>query len=248
MPTALIVEDEPEANKLLAMLVQLHGYQTRSAFLGNEAVKEAHDHLPDAVLLDLMLPDVDGYQVCRTLKSSAATQMISVVVVTARLAAQNRMECFAAGADDFIPKPFMPQQIFAALDRARAARQQSDSAVTSGSASLDSRECAETMRLLARLRNRLSDRYGPGEALAVATAIKQIWLSVDRPAENDKPEFLTYALDRDRLSLTIAPGHKIAPLLAVGESPLSRAVAEARFERGDPAGDAGEVCLVKRFD
>ncbi len=73
MPTALIVEDEPEANKLLAMLVQLRGYQTESALDGAEAMDHLKKHVPDVIFLDLMLPDVDGYDVCRSLKSSGDT-------------------------------------------------------------------------------------------------------------------------------------------------------------------------------
>ena len=68
MPTALIVEDEPEANKLLSMLVQLHGYATESAFTGSEALEKVRNHVPDVVFLDLMLPDLDGYEVCRALE------------------------------------------------------------------------------------------------------------------------------------------------------------------------------------
>ncbi len=60
MPTALIVEDEREANKLLSMLVQLHGYSTESAFTGSEAIAKVRDRVPDVVFLDLMLPDLDG--------------------------------------------------------------------------------------------------------------------------------------------------------------------------------------------
>ena len=74
MPTALIVEDEPEANKLLAMLVQLRGYQTESALDGAQAMDHLRNRIPDVVFLDLMLPDVDGYEICRSLKSSGRHQ------------------------------------------------------------------------------------------------------------------------------------------------------------------------------
>src|SRR5262245_13126556 len=111
MPTALIVEDEPEANKLLAMLVKLRGFQTVSAFTGNEAIEKAGECDPDVVFLDLMLPDINGYEVCRVLKSRQPTSAIPVVIVTARVAADNRLESFSNGADDYIPKPYTPDQI-----------------------------------------------------------------------------------------------------------------------------------------
>ncbi len=119
MPTALIVEDEPEANKLLSMLVQLRGYRTESAYRGSEALDRLRNHVPDVVFLDLMLPDLDGYQVCRSLKSSGSTCLVPVVIVTARLAAENRIESFSVGADDFVPKPYTPDEIFHALDRSK---------------------------------------------------------------------------------------------------------------------------------
>ena len=117
MPTALIVEDEPEANKLLAMLLQLRGYQTVSAFRGDEALEKIRDRAPDVVFLDLMLPDMNGYDVCRSLKSSGKDSLIPVVIVTARLTAENRIQSFEVGADDYIPKPYTPDQVFDALEQ-----------------------------------------------------------------------------------------------------------------------------------
>ncbi len=124
MPTALIVEDEREANKLLAMLVQLRGYQTESAFDGAEGLASARNHTPDVVFLDLMLPDLDGYDVCRSLRSSGSTRQIPVIIVTARMAAENRIASFGAGADDYVPKPYTPDQIYAALEYAENWKQQ----------------------------------------------------------------------------------------------------------------------------
>ncbi len=118
MPTALIVEDEPEANKLLAMLVRLRGYRTESAFNGAEAIEKADRHRPDVVLLDLMLPDITGFDVCRALKGRRATNPIPVVMVTARVAADNRLKSFRVGASDYVPKPYTPDQIFRALTAA----------------------------------------------------------------------------------------------------------------------------------
>jgi DNA-binding response OmpR family regulator len=124
MPIALIVEDEPEANKLLAMLLQLRGYRTESAFQGAEALEKIRDHAPDVVFLDLMLPDMDGYDVCRSLKSLGQDDPIPVVIVTARLTAENRIESFAVGADDYIPKPYTPDQIFEAIEQSAAWKDQ----------------------------------------------------------------------------------------------------------------------------
>ncbi len=119
MPTALIVEDEPEANQLLAMLVQLRGYETESAFTGGEALRKIDAARPDIVFLDLMLPDINGYDVCKTVKSRRETSGVPIVMVTARLASENRVLGFRAGAEDYIPKPYTPDQIFQAMTDAR---------------------------------------------------------------------------------------------------------------------------------
>src|ERR1700677_4494190 len=148
MPTALIVEDEPQANKLLSMLVQLRGYSTESAFTGSEALEKVRNRVPDVVFLDLMLPDLDGYEVCRALKSSGTTSQVPIVIVTARVAAENRIESFHAGADDYVPKPYTPDQIFDALDESSARGRESTLSRIEGEVVLDGRDDGETLRRL----------------------------------------------------------------------------------------------------
>ncbi len=156
MLTALIVEDEPEANKLLSLLVQLQGYRTESAYNGAEALEKVRAISPDVVFLDLMLPDIDGYDICRQLKTPSPGPAIPVIIVTARLAAENRIESFAAGADDYVPKPYTPDQIFAALDQASAWKEKIDEPEVEGRVPLDGRDDGETLRELSGLRNLLS--------------------------------------------------------------------------------------------
>ena len=138
MPTALIVEDEPAANQLLSMLVKLRGYQTDSAFSGAKAIRKGRrSHPPDIVFLDLMLPDINGYEVCKALKGERRTTAIPVVIVTARVADESRVEGFRSGASDYIPKPYTPDQIFAALSHAGTWRGRIDELADSGSLPLD---------------------------------------------------------------------------------------------------------------
>ncbi len=209
MPTALIVEDEPEANKLLAMLVQLRGYQTESALDGAEAIDQLKKQVFDVIFLDLMLPDADGYDICRALKASGDTRGVPVIIVTARITVENRMESFRAGADDFIPKPYMPDQIFEALAHAQDCRAQVESSLVEGEAVLDARDEGETLRSLARLRNALSTRSGlERETIEELTrVIKAIWSSAIEWGNRRKLErvaSITYSLSGDRLCLTIS--------------------------------------------
>jgi CheY-like chemotaxis protein len=123
MPTALIVDDEPAANQLLAMLMELRGYATESAFTGAEAIAMIDRCEPDVILLDLMLPDMSGYQVCEAVKTRKHTTLIPVIMVTARVATQNRAESFALGADGYVSKPYTPDQLFEAIAAAEAWQQ-----------------------------------------------------------------------------------------------------------------------------
>jgi DNA-binding response OmpR family regulator len=166
MPTALIVEDEPEANKLLSMLVQLRGYQTDSAFTGGEALEMIGRVRPDIVFLDLMLPDINGYDVCRALKGSRPTSAIPVVMVTARLAAENRVQGFRAGATDFIPKPYTPDQIFGAMAQADDWRRRLDDCKDRGVIPLDARGDVAPIREISRLRTLLLERTRLSEETA----------------------------------------------------------------------------------
>jgi DNA-binding response OmpR family regulator len=208
MPTALIVEDEPEANKLLAMLVQLRGYESESALDGAQAMDCLSKRVPDVVFLDLMLPDVDGYDICRFLKSSGSTSKVPVIIVTARITDLNRIESFRAGADDFIPKPYMPDEIFEALEHAQTERTQLESSRIEGEASLTGADQSQSLRNLARLRSALVIRSGLNALTIdeIGRAIGVIWSSaLEWPLLNgsDRIATLKYSLTEDCLTLTV---------------------------------------------
>jgi DNA-binding response OmpR family regulator len=166
MPTALIVEDEPEANQLLSMLVQLRGYQTDSAFTGGEALEMVGRVRPDIVFLDLMLPDINGYDVCRALKASRPTCAIPVVMVTARLASENRVQGFRVGATDYVSKPYTPDQIFGAMARADDWRRRLEEGKDQGVIPLDARGDVAPLREISRLRTLLLERTRLSEEAA----------------------------------------------------------------------------------
>ena len=155
MPHALIVEDEPEANKLLSMLVQLRGYRTDSAFTGGEALSKIDRARPDIVFLDLMLPDIDGYEVCRKLKTRKDTTLIPVVMVTARVALENRIRCYCTGADYYVPKPYTPDQIFEAIGDAEQWRRLVETDGAAGEFRFESRDEGESLRRLAQFGSQL---------------------------------------------------------------------------------------------
>jgi DNA-binding response OmpR family regulator len=208
MPTALIVEDEPEANHLLSMLVQLRGYQTESAYTGNEALDLVRNEPPDLVFLDLMLPDINGFEVCKNLKSRKATSLIPVIMVTARVAAENRAESFGIGADDYVPKPYTPDQIFQAMARASSWKRRVGCQTIEGVIPLEIADEAETLRLLGQLRNILVARttLELEEIGRVVAALKEIWqdaLGWSRRTRHRLDAAFGFQVQADRLAITL---------------------------------------------
>lgn len=111
----LITEDDPMMAQFICDALEEDGYDLNVARTGAEAVARARAWRPDLVLLDVMLPDMDGFQVAQALRADEATRDLKIVVVTAKAAAADAAAGFAAGVDDYVTKPFMP-----AVLRARA--------------------------------------------------------------------------------------------------------------------------------
>ncbi|MBF0572660.1 MAG: PleD family two-component system response regulator [Desulfamplus sp.] len=107
-PSILIVDDEPYNIKILNELLRSN-YNTRVATNGERALEIAmSDNPPDLILLDVMMPGIDGYEVCKRLKSVANTQDIPVIFITAKTDEQDEVRGFEAGAVDYVTKPFRP--------------------------------------------------------------------------------------------------------------------------------------------
>ena len=102
----LLVEDEPDLNQTVAFNLDSEGYSVESAFNGKEALKLIEEKTPDLILLDLMLPDMSGLEICRILRSSKKTKNIPIMMVTAKGEEIDRIVGFELGADDYIVKPF----------------------------------------------------------------------------------------------------------------------------------------------
>ena len=110
-PTVLVVDDEEFNRKLLELLLRAEGYFTHSAASGAEAVALIAKSPPDLILLDVMMPGMDGYQLATTLKSDPVTQHIPVIMLTALLDRDSRLAGLKAGAEEFLTKPFEPAEL-----------------------------------------------------------------------------------------------------------------------------------------
>ena len=112
-PKVLVVDDTPHNVKLLADLLGVKGYGVATATNGEEALARIAADMPDLVLLDIMMPGLSGYDVCRRLRADPQTALLPVVLVTSLDAQQERIKGIEAGADDFLGKPINQPELFA---------------------------------------------------------------------------------------------------------------------------------------
>ena len=110
-PKILIVDDEVDAVELLEFNLKPAGFDVLSAMNGSQALAKAAKHLPDLILLDLMLPEMDGLEVCKLLRAESATRDIPIIIVTAKTAEIDRVLALEFGADDYLTKPFSPREL-----------------------------------------------------------------------------------------------------------------------------------------
>lgn len=107
----LVVDDEPEAVELVEFNLKQAGFDVTTAADGDEALKKAKAQLPALVVLDVMLPEVDGLEVCKILRRDPATAKIPILMLTAKAAEIDRVLGLELGADDYVTKPFSPREL-----------------------------------------------------------------------------------------------------------------------------------------
>jgi DNA-binding response OmpR family regulator len=117
-PRVLVVDDEPDLIAVLRMGLQMEGFEVIEAADGAAGLERAREAKPDLILLDLMLPKMDGYQVCRTLKFDSRYKNLPILILSARPGDQDRRLALEMGADDFIRKPYDLKELVAKI-RAR---------------------------------------------------------------------------------------------------------------------------------
>jgi DNA-binding response OmpR family regulator len=127
----LLIEDEPSIREVVTLYLERAGYKVRSIADGNMAIEELERHPPDLVLLDLMLPGVDGYEITEWLRSFSE---IPLIMLTARREITDRIAGLEMGADDYVIKPFSPQEL---VSRVRAVLRRSKGVRSSAGPPID---------------------------------------------------------------------------------------------------------------
>ena len=111
----LVVDDEVQLVEMVKIRLEANGYEVLSAYDGQEALDKARAEKPDLMILDLMLPKLDGYKVCRMLKFDEKYKSIPIILFTARVQESDKETGSQVGADAYITKPFEPQVLLAKI-------------------------------------------------------------------------------------------------------------------------------------
>ncbi|MBN1810403.1 MAG: hybrid sensor histidine kinase/response regulator [Anaerolineae bacterium] len=114
--TILIADDERALASAIAAMLNHEGLETVVAYDGEEALRQARELIPDLILLDVMMPRLSGIEVCATLKTNPETVSIPIILITAKAEKADRLIGLAAGADDYLTKPFSPTELIALVD------------------------------------------------------------------------------------------------------------------------------------
>ncbi len=116
-PRLLLVDDEPTILKMVSKRLELEGFAVLTAMDGREALAKAQAERPDLLVLDLMLPGLNGYEICATLKQDPRYRKLPIILFTARTQAKDEHQGLACGADAFVRKPFRAQELLDAIHR-----------------------------------------------------------------------------------------------------------------------------------
>lgn len=126
----LIVEDEQDVRDLLVLTLRNAGYQTLTADTGPDALRKTANDSPDLILLDIMLPDMSGTEICRKIRNEAATAGTPIIIVSAKTDEVDKILGLELGADDYVTKPFSPRELVLRikklLQRTRGGTEKSD--------------------------------------------------------------------------------------------------------------------------
>jgi PleD family two-component response regulator len=112
----LLVDDTPNNLRLLSAMLTEQGYEVRRVVNGQMALKTAQANPPDLILLDIKMPDMNGYEVCQRLKANAETRDIPVIFISALDEVLDKVKAFAVGGVDYITKPFSEEEVFARVE------------------------------------------------------------------------------------------------------------------------------------
>ena len=273
MATALIVEDYPDQASLVARILRARDFESIIAEDGKTGLRLARQHLPDVLLLDLMLPDINGFDVCRQLRQDRTTMLIPVVMLTALSDMQLRVRGFRVGANAYVAKPFGLDDLFEAISAARSWRVTLEQRLLQGEVSV---ELNSEITLLKDLSNflmnvRQTTPLSNEQVMQLRQAVMEMAhnaIEWGNQHQSERPVKITYRIHEDHLEIVVRDqgsgfDRGDLPHAAIPDDPFTHL--DVREELGLRAGGFGllicqgmvdamryndlgnEVTLIKRF-
>ena len=111
----LVIDDEETTVQLISILLERRGYEVIKAYRAEDGLRKAYRHQPDMVLLDIMMPEMDGYQTMGVIRENPAYRRLPIIALTAKAMKGDREKCLEAGASDYLAKPVNTEQLLLAL-------------------------------------------------------------------------------------------------------------------------------------
>ncbi len=272
--TVLIVDDERDTNDILASLVRVRDFEPIQLYSGAQVWPAVSAQKPDLILLDLMLPDIDGFAICDQLKRNRETNLIPIVMVTALQDDQHRAAGVRVGANGYLRKPFTPERLYEEIDKALEWHEEHLKRGTHGEINFDIRS---ELSYLQQAHDMLADLFAhtpltDRQIKDLKQTIMEMGGNAIEWGHRKNPDLLlriTYRIDPEKVTLIIkdqGPGFnpRNLPHAASDEDPIGHI--ELRNELGLREGGFGimlarglvdefryndrgnEVTLIKRFD
>jgi CheY-like chemotaxis protein/anti-sigma regulatory factor (Ser/Thr protein kinase) len=227
---ALIVEDEPDTGHLLSENLRRWGFEPTVLAEGRRVVPWVRLHFPELVLLDLMLPDVDGYDICQELKLDRQTNRVPIIVVTVRDQQVDRVRGLQVGANAYLTKPFGVDQLHEAIQEVLAWRAELERHGTAGEVHFHLRSEARCLEQLNQMLGSLFRFSGlPSSHIKqLITAVRELGTNAiewGHRRQVDRIVTVTYRIDSDKVTVVIrdtGPGfnpHRL-PHAATADNPL----------------------------
>ncbi len=205
---ALIVDDEVELGQLLAEHLRRWGYEPTLLTEGKDAVEWVRHERPDVLLLDLMLPDVDGYSICETLKLERETNRVPIVMTTALSGHEDKVRGLQVGADRYVTKPFTADQLHQAIDEAIGAQDELSKHGTGGAIRFhlqsDTQYLEELNHLLGSLF--LFSCLTPAQVRQLTTAVRELGTNAiewGHKKQIDRIVTVDYRIDPEKVVIDI---------------------------------------------
>jgi DNA-binding response OmpR family regulator len=273
MATALIVEDHPDQAGLVARILRTRDFEPIIAEDGSSGLRMAREYLPDVLLLDLMLPDINGFDVCRQLRMERSTMLIPVVMLTALSDMQHRVHGFRVGANAYVSKPYGVDELFGAISAARKWRASIGQRLLQGEVSV---ELNSEIALLKDLNSFLmhvcqTTPLTSEQVMQLRQAVMEMAhnaIEWGNQHQSERPVKITYRIHKDHLEIVVRDqgsgfDRGVLPHAAIPDDPFTHL--DVREKLGLRAGGFGllicqgmvdemryndlgnEVTLIKRF-